>query len=324
MNRGPKQLENARECLKLAVRAVPDSLAANYGLAITESLAKDTDAAITLLEKVASLRPHFYEARLDRALLYAEIGNRTKEEAELKNMLVEKPPLCIQREIFNKLMRIYDDLNRRADALAAEQSLISSEYQLQSVYPELVPDSLIAMSEASVGLRFEEQGKYSQAEESYRAADRNGRALGQSFLFEQAMGRSRSLRQFGDNSSAQLICSQWKASLQQLGPELDAFQWHGKELVFAKWELSCGNLVEGLQMLSRVATNDASTPESLDHFRAAAPYRALETFYRAHGKTRMAELAHESADRILEARTSTVLGRVLKDAAMLFDGSNIH
>jgi tetratricopeptide (TPR) repeat protein len=333
LNLGDAHRESAQTCFELAVKRAPNSVAAHYGTAVVEAALKHTQSAISHYEEVASVRPQFYTARIDLARIFGTIGNNNKEEVLLKNILAENPPLAIQERVLFYLYHFYDSLDRQQDSIDALSRWIAVKKTIRircasvGAEKDIVlsslggssADSLIAGASDDLGLRLEEQKSYKEAETYYRdAADAALKSSDDMVGFNSEMGRVRCLRHTGSGNAAQQLCSKWHARLRELGSQLNHAPWRGEELTLARWELSCGDFDKGLDMLHKVAASAASESYDRDPYKVAAPYRAMETIYRAQGEENLAKLAHDTADRLTAASTSQAVAEIVQEAEAIY------
>jgi tetratricopeptide (TPR) repeat protein len=317
--------DEARKCFQLAVERSTDSVTAEYGAGLTMVLQKNTALAIKYYQKAISLRPDFYEAQLALIQIYSTSAAFREEEEALKNILERNPPPPIQAKALHESVKMYENLDRPSEAASAQQSEIDSMREIQALYPNLIRQYQIASELQVLALHLEGLKKYETAELHYREAVTSGRQskmMSEAAQFEAEMGRARSLRQLGNHSAAQELCSSWKARLNEIGAGLNDIQWQVEDLTKARWELSCGDFHAALKKVQEIAKREASSNKEADPYRIAAPYHALEMIYSARGDTRKAKLAHDSADRIISARSSVALSKILSDAGVLFDGQS--
>lgn len=318
------QREQAQQCFAFALSKSPQSVPALYGAAIVEALSGNTASAILHYEKLAALNPLLYEGRINLGHLYVMSGHAEKAKTVFGSLLAETPPLPVQAAAYSRLTQLYDTLGMRKDAASAQKLLlrVQTEIQLRSSHgANWIAAYDLYRTSADLALRLEEQRLYSEAEAVYRDALRFGNQSGKisdANRFELELGRSRCLRQSGDLASARNICSAWKGRIERPDADLNNMQWEGANLTRAKWELSCGDTNRGLEMIQAIIKDDAGSDSGKDPYRAAAPYRALETIFRARGETGRAQMAHELADDVVARKSAQVLQQIFQQAAPLF------
>jgi hypothetical protein len=319
----PEQYRSdARSCFELAGQIDPGSYAAHYGTAIAEELLAQNDSAVAHYAKVVQQRPQFYEAQIRLARLYGRMGLSARQEALLNGLLQANVPLPAKAAASGDLVRFHDSLGREAEAITAKQSWITASRQMQNLYPPLAEDFFLVQESQDLGLRLEEQKRYREAAARYQdAADfaaRPGSKVSEADQFTSEMGRSRCLRKAGDLEAANGVCSTWKRRLGELGPDLENVHWAGRELAYAKWELSCGDFKSGLKMVRAVAEQDLREKDQGDPYRLAAPYRALDTIYRALGDKKLAKVARDAANRIQAERSAQIMRQIFEETEPLY------
>jgi tetratricopeptide (TPR) repeat protein len=316
---------DARTCFELATQRSADSVAAHYGGAIAEARFKQSESAMSLYERVMSERPQFYEAQIQLARLYGNTGHLDKQESLLNGLSKTDVPLPVRLAVSRDLVHFYDLRGKDSEAAAAKQYWITGSQQLQNMYPPLVEDFLLAQENQDLGLRLEAQKRYREAASHYHEAAeialRPGSKVSEAERFVSGMGESRSLTHMGDLESATALCSAWKTRLHTLGSDLENTHWQGEQLANARWELSCGDFDKGLRMIRDLTELYVRNHKEGDPYRLAAPYRVLETAYRASGETALAKLARATADRILAERNSQIIRQILKEAEPLYRGN---
>lgn len=317
-----KYRSDARNCFELAVQMDPGSYAAHYGAAIAEELLAQNDSAVAHYTKVVQQRPQFYEAQIRLARLYGRIGLSAKQEALLNGMLQKNVPLPAKAAASGDLVRFYDSLGREAEAVTAKQLLIAVSREIQDLYSPVIENFLLAEESQDLGLRLEEQKRYREAAVRYQdvaeIAARPRSKVSEADQFTSELGRARCLRQAGEPEAAKAICSTWKKRLGELGPDLENAHWLGKELAFARWELSCGDFTSGLKMARAVAERDLGKKDHGDPYRLAAPYRVLETIYRARGDKTLAKLARDTANRMQAERSAQLMRQIFEETEPLY------
>ncbi len=314
----------AEKCFELAVEVASDSVAAEYGAAIAGAILKHTNVAIAHYAKLTLLRPQFYEAKIEEARLYGQIGQTERAERVLSPLLTGETPLPIHARVADTLTRLYDQQDRRVDALETKQLWWKDMRSIRDRYSLLGKDYEMFISGEDLGLRLEEQKHYQDAERQYQNVLDLGLSndkVSEETRFELDMGRSRCAFQLGDIAMAKNICSRWHDRLREIGPRLELGQWRGESLRQGMWELSCGDFAKGLRLI-RTAAERNRTADHGDPYREAAPYWALETIYRARGEGKLAKLAHDTAEEILARRNLGALDQILPKIESLFGTEN--
>jgi hypothetical protein len=122
------------------------------------------------------------------------------------------------------MVQFYDFRDQKAEALEAKQSWITTNRAIQSRYSPMMGDFFLAVANQDLGLRLEEQKRYSEAESRYQDAInfaiKPDSKVSEELRFTSEMGRSRCLTLLSHAVESQGICSTWKVRLHQLGQEL--------------------------------------------------------------------------------------------------------
>jgi hypothetical protein len=292
----------AYKCFQLALSKAPASIAALDGASTTCDKTDDANCRISYLAKIVALRPDFYEARENFAVITRTPSDESLNLSELKKILDEGPPPPVQLSVLNNLIfratragDIPDEIEYRT-----KWSEIARRYF--ALYPKkfdaYYSRTSIVMNDEPLALLLEGAHRYLEAEVIYR---RNLSMISVDPIFQKEvefddeLGLARALGGQGEDKDAARVCSAWKLREEFVAGRSDAtYGLASKSVEAAKWDLSCGKEQEGLALLHNEA--------------AARPWMysahiALRDYYYAHGDVQNAlkaekqnEIAHQLAD----------------------------
>lgn len=302
--------KKAEDCYRLVLRKRPDSIAANYGAAIAVRQLGRLKESIGFFQKALSIRPNFFEAKLDLAKTYSAIGSDDSAEKVARTLLELGTPLVFRKRASEWLLHFYDARNRRSEALESGIAAISAAAEIDSWDSSLINPQEVAFGWSDLGLRLEEVGRFEEAEHAYDQYfvwDAVS-ATPEASRFRADLGRIRALKRRRGSSSFDDSCERWRVRLKQLGNALDASSWGGKEVVRAEWEFTCGSRSKGLTVIKDFIRNRPGQD---------SPYRMLERHFRANQDPESALAAHLLAERVRQESDARVLRDIANQADVL-------
>ena len=311
-----RRLNEATQCVDMAIRRSPDSSAAHFLRAILAGQLKDARTNIEEYRQTIALLPMLYEAELSLGQTQWLSGDLGAAEITFQGLAAKTPPLPAQAELYSRLMDVYDSAKRRRDAADAAVHHLDAERQIHLRYPKTYSQAMLAFDSRTLAIRQEEVGEYGLSAKYFAESVKwsYNERVSEAVRFEADLGRARSLRRLGEPKAALSICDEWHRRIKQVDPQLNNAHWGGRSVVQAQWEFACGDFDKGLRLLQRDMRRRPSSDTA---------YLALEEAYRSRGQSDQADEFRSMGDRVRATHDRALLESILREADELAKNGSV-